>query len=89
MVINSTYCGSSDIDGIGHCAWTVRNCTIFGTLVIISTNGGDVFYRANNPLATGGFTPIGEKDLKVYKGDELLWNRMGYTGGCSESEKTR
>jgi 4-amino-4-deoxy-L-arabinose transferase-like glycosyltransferase len=61
--------------------WTVRNYGIFGTLVIVSTNGGDVFYRANNPYAAGGYTRAGEKDLAVYKRDEVMWNRVGYTWG--------
>ncbi len=43
--------------------WTLRNQGALGEWVLISTNGGDVFYRANNPLATGGYTPRGERDL--------------------------
>ena len=58
--------------------WSMRNYRIFDAWVLISTNGGDVFYRANNPLATGGWQPaaaislgfdIGEveRDKKSYE----------------------
>ena len=60
--------------------WLLRNDLVLGELVM-GTNGGDVFYRANNPMASGTFTPRGEKDLGPYKHDELLWNRMGYALG--------
>lgn len=43
--------------------WTVRNFSLFGQFKLISTNGGDVLYRANNPLATGGYTVRGQADL--------------------------
>lgn len=43
--------------------WTVRNHQLFGQFVLVSTNGGDVLYRANNPLADGGYTPAGAVDL--------------------------
>lgn len=45
-------------------AWTVRNYQVFDSFVLVSTNGGSVLYRANNPLATGGYTPAGEISLK-------------------------
>jgi 4-amino-4-deoxy-L-arabinose transferase-like glycosyltransferase len=61
--------------------WTVRNYRVLGAPVLISTNGGDVFYRANNPLASGGFSSQGAKNLAIYKTNELLWNRMGYDWG--------
>lgn len=43
--------------------WTLRNYEVLGVPVLVSTNGGDNFYRANNPLATGGYTDSGERDL--------------------------
>ena len=43
--------------------WTLRNYAVFGRIVLISTNGGDNLYRANNPLATGGYTKRGAEDL--------------------------
>ena len=43
--------------------WTVRNYYVLGEFKLISTNGGNVLYRANNPLANGGYTERGEVDL--------------------------
>jgi hypothetical protein len=43
--------------------WTIRNHQVFGRFVLVSTNGGDVLYRANNSWATGGYTERGEVDL--------------------------
>ena len=59
--------------------WTLRNYRLFHQPVLVSTNGGSVFYRANNPLATGGFIPNGERSLKGY--DEITANRLGYQWG--------
>jgi hypothetical protein len=57
--------------------WSIRNYRVFDAFVPISTNGGGVFYLANNPLATGHYTDIGEPDLTAPKSDEVLWNRTG------------
>jgi hypothetical protein len=43
--------------------WTIRNYQQLDHFVLVSTNGGDNFYRANNPLADGGYTQKGEVDL--------------------------
>lgn len=59
--------------------WTIRNHRVFGKWVLVSTNGGDVFYRANNNLATGGFTPQGEQSLDTY--DELTRSQVGFRLG--------
>lgn len=59
--------------------WTLRNQRVLGEPVLISTNGGSVFYRANNPLATGGFIRDGERSLRGY--DELTQDRLGYRWG--------
>ena len=59
--------------------WTLRNHRVLGAWVPISTNGGDVFYRANNPLATGGYTPRGEQSLEVY--DEVNRGKVGFRLG--------
>jgi hypothetical protein len=55
--------------------WTLRNHRALGVWVPISSNGGDVFYRANNPLATGGYTPAGEQNLDNL--DEITRGRTG------------
>jgi 4-amino-4-deoxy-L-arabinose transferase-like glycosyltransferase len=59
--------------------WTARNYQVLHTPVLVSTNGGDVFYRANNPLATGGWIADGERSLRGY--DELTKSRLGYRWG--------
>jgi len=33
--------------------WAVRNTTVFGELVLISTNGGSILLTGNNPSAVG------------------------------------
>lgn len=44
--------------------WTIRNYQLFDTPILVSTNGGDVLYRANNEKATGAYTPTGAIDLR-------------------------
>jgi hypothetical protein len=58
--------------------WTLRNHEKLGHWVMISDNGGDVFYRANNPLANGSYLPEGETPLPH---DEVERDRMGYRLG--------
>lgn len=55
--------------------WTLRNHRVLGVWIPISSNGGDVFYRANNPLATGGYTPAGEQNLDSL--DEVARGKTG------------
>ena len=59
--------------------WTLRNHRVLGAWVPISTNGGEVFYRANNPLATGGYTPVGEHNLSSL--DEVQQGKVGFQLG--------
>lgn len=61
--------------------WTLRNEQVLGGFVPISTNGGDVFYRANNPLAGGGFSERGELDPWQYATGEISWNQAGFRLG--------
>lgn len=55
--------------------WSARNTRVFGEFLLITSNGGDNLYRANNPLATGGYTKRGEVELD--KLGELERNRTG------------
>lgn len=55
--------------------WTLRNYRVLNAFVPVATNGGEVFYRANNPLADGGYVKRGEVDLWVLP--ELEASRMG------------
>ena len=61
--------------------WTIRNYRVLDAFVPVSTNGGSVFYLANNPLATGGYTEAGERDLAALLADEVAWNQTGITWG--------
>lgn len=53
--------------------WTAHNLQMLGKPVLVSTNGGDVLYRANNELATGVYIPVGRHDLRQL--DELSFDR--------------
>lgn len=55
--------------------WTIRNYVVLGEVKLVSTNGGDNLYRANNRLATGGYTERGEIDLSSM--NELDQDRKG------------
>jgi len=58
--------------------WALRNHEKLGHWVVISDNGGDVFYRANNSLANGTYVPEGQTTLPE---DEVQRNRVGYQLG--------
>jgi 4-amino-4-deoxy-L-arabinose transferase-like glycosyltransferase len=55
--------------------WTYRNYLTFHRIVLISTNGGSVFYRANNPLANANYSAEGEAPLPK---DEFEADKLGY-----------
>lgn len=55
--------------------WTARNHAIFDKVVLVSTNGGSNFYRANNELATGGYLAVGKVDVEALP--ELEADRVG------------
>lgn len=60
--------------------WMIRNCHVFdGKFCGIATNGGSVFYRANNELATGTFIPEGKVPLGQMS--ELEQNNTGFKLG--------
>lgn len=80
-------CGKSVFRAIGRTAvfsialivtilpWTYRNYLTFHRIVLVSTNGGSVFYRANNPLADANYSAEGEVPLPK---DEFAADRLGY-----------
>ena len=59
--------------------WTYRNYLVLHRMVLISTNGGPVFYLANNPMAdpfiNSGYQEVGEVDLPQ---DEFAADKLGY-----------
>jgi len=59
--------------------WMLRNHQVLGAWIPVSTNGGDVFYRANNDQATGAYAeaPI----RKFVDLDEVNRSRLGYQLG--------
>ncbi|MBK8750303.1 MAG: glycosyltransferase family 39 protein [Candidatus Competibacteraceae bacterium] len=61
--------------------WTMRNIQVLGQVIPVSTNGGDVFYRSNNPLANGGYLAKGSVDLSHLP--ELEQNHAGYRLGLA------
>jgi 4-amino-4-deoxy-L-arabinose transferase-like glycosyltransferase len=58
--------------------WTYRNEHVVGHFILVTVNGGSVFYRANNPLANASYSPEGTIHLPddVYEA-----NRIGYAEG--------
>jgi putative flippase GtrA len=56
--------------------WSLRNGEVLGATVPIATNGGDVLYRANNPLAVPGYLAEGPVDLRQYP--EVERSRLGF-----------
>lgn len=58
--------------------WILRNEQALGRPVL-STNGGSVFYRGNNPAATGGYVKHGERSLAHL--NELEASDAGYRWG--------
>jgi len=62
--------------------WTIRNYRVLHAFVPVSTNGGDVFYRANNGLATGSYTVAAEHDLNALQDEsEVKWSEESYREG--------
>ena len=55
--------------------WTARNYVVFGRLIPISSNGGSVFYRANNAHANAAYSAEGEVVLPK---DTIAADREGY-----------
>jgi hypothetical protein len=55
--------------------WTLRNLSVLGEPVLVSTNGGGNLYRVNNELATGAYLAVGKIDVEALP--ELEANREG------------
>jgi 4-amino-4-deoxy-L-arabinose transferase-like glycosyltransferase len=59
--------------------WTIRNHRVLGVWVLVSTNGGDVFYHANNELANGGYTETAAEGFDTL--NELQKSKLGFKMG--------
>lgn len=55
--------------------WTVRNYLDYHHVILVSSNGGSVFYRANNPQANASYSSAGEFALA---NDTVEADRQGY-----------
>jgi 4-amino-4-deoxy-L-arabinose transferase-like glycosyltransferase len=60
--------------------WTIRNYLTHGEFVLITTNGGEVFWQGNNSGATGGdISHLPEfVDHPIVKMDPVKSNKIGY-----------
>jgi 4-amino-4-deoxy-L-arabinose transferase-like glycosyltransferase len=58
--------------------WSYRNYRLLHRFVLVSTNGGSVFYRANNPLATGAYE---DRGAELLPDDEFAASAEGYRAG--------
>ncbi len=59
--------------------WTVRNYFAMGEPVLIATNGGSNFYKANGPGADGEGSPLPGDRFSDFS--EIDWHREGYRLG--------
>ncbi len=58
--------------------WTLRNAYVLGTPVLVATNGGSVFYSANNSLTAGEWEGTSEQEIHAYLPDELAMDKAGF-----------
>jgi putative flippase GtrA len=61
--------------------WTLRNREVLGETVLVATNGGQNFYRANNPKAKGGYMAPHEAAVDLGRLPELEADREGWRLG--------
>lgn len=61
--------------------WTLRNYRVFHAVVLVSTNGGSNFYRANNAQASGGY--VAEVEQTSQGASELERGRVGMHMGIA------
>jgi len=73
---------------LGACAviapWTIRNCRCLHRFVLISTNGGEVFFAANatmDPLLGGAYMPANYQWLRQAVPDEVERSNKGFVWG--------
>lgn len=58
--------------------WTLRNRKLLGTTVLVATNGGSVFYSANNSHSGGGWEGTSEQEIRAYLPDEVAMDKAGF-----------
>lgn len=58
--------------------WTYRNYRVYHRMVLVTVNGGSVFFRANNPKANAQYVPEPPKELRK---DPFTASEEGYREG--------
>jgi 4-amino-4-deoxy-L-arabinose transferase-like glycosyltransferase len=55
--------------------WTLRNFLASGRFLLVSANGGQTLWVANNPEATGGFVSVADDRAQL---DEISYDRVAF-----------
>ena len=55
--------------GVTVLPWTIRNYQLYGKFLLISSNGGFVFFMAHHPISNGGFIPEGMRYSEQQKSE--------------------
>jgi len=55
--------------------WTLRNYLASGSFLLVSANGGQTLWVANNPEATGGFVSVADDRDQL---DEITYDRVAF-----------
>jgi len=61
--------------------WLVRNYSVLHHLVLISSNGGGVFFEVTRPQADGRFDFLATREWFALSADEGVRNQLGYSLG--------